>query len=144
MTLDQRAQQARTELFLRYDAINDLWRRAEEQLTKYHIPRPVFYEFPDDPDPEEDLEPGIPGIQCLALAKFNGKWRILFGCYPDAEDRRELGGWKPIVDCSAQERVEAAKHFPGFRLAVIESAEEFISEVDGAKQTLAEALEQEQ
>ncbi|HYV38454.1 MAG TPA: hypothetical protein VE988_22410 [Gemmataceae bacterium] len=139
MTLNEHAQKVRKELFARYDGVNILWRRAEEQLTKHHIPRAVYYELPDDPDAEPDP---MAGIQCLAVEKVNGKWRITYGCYPYGEPA--LGDWKPIVECCAETRVEAAKHFTGLRLAVIKSAEDFIAEVDAASRQLAEAIEQDE
>ncbi|HTU19587.1 MAG TPA: hypothetical protein VMG10_16115 [Gemmataceae bacterium] len=137
MTLNERAQKARDELFVRYDKLNALWLKAEEQLTHLHIPRPAECIYRDyEPDYRE---PEFRIAECLGLQKIKGKWRICYGEYallsePGPSD------WTPITDCSAEIREEAAKHFPKLHKAVVESAEKFIPKVDSAIQHLAEAL----
>jgi hypothetical protein len=137
MTLDERAQKVRKELFARYDQLNALWLKAEERLTKHHVPRPVqcIYALPNTGEPEDQ---GLPEAVCLGLQKVKGKWRICYGVYwfsaqPDAD-------WLPITECSAEIRVEAARHLPKLEKAAVESAEKFIPKVDEAIQQLAEAL----
>ena len=133
MTLDQRAQKAREELFKRYDALNALWLKAEEEITKLHIPHAVEYVYDDYPD-------GHPR-DCLSVLKIKGKWRICQGTYAHGS-YPEFGpdDWTPVVECSALVRVEAAKHLPGLRQSVVEAAEKFIPRVDKAIATLEKAL----
>jgi len=139
MTLDQRAEIARKELFARYDQLNALWIKAEERLTKYHIPHAVEFNYCsyridyNDPSAGEMLD-------YLSLQKVKGKWRICFGsCYYLGPGPSE---WTPIVDCSAEIRVNAAKYLPGLETAVVESAERFIPRVDSAIRALIHALAQ--
>ncbi len=139
MTLKRRAEKARTELFARYDQLNALWLKAEERLTKNHVPLPVEHIYARYDSVEQQYY-GVGGCECLGLQKIKGKWRICYGVYwfssqPDAD-------WVPITECSAETRVEAAKHLPGLEKAVIESAEKFIPRVDDAIQALTEALAQ--
>ncbi|HEY7423556.1 MAG TPA: hypothetical protein VH682_04870 [Gemmataceae bacterium] len=139
MTLEERAQKAREELFERYDQLNALWLKAEEHLTKYHIPCPVQFMYSYTPD-DVRCNNEIPECECLGLQKVKGKWRICYGEYyscnqPDAD-------WQPITECSAEIRVRAARHLPGLEKAVVESAERFIPKVDSAIKQLAEILGQ--
>jgi hypothetical protein len=138
MTLEQRAQKVRKELFSRYDQLNALWEKAEEQLCKNHIPREVLFPFNSF-----DMNPGERNaqiLQCLGLQKIKGKWRI---CYVEFPDRCEcaLEWWTPIIECSAEIRVQAAKHLSAFRKYTIEQAEAFVPEVDDAIQQLSSALD---
>jgi ribosomal protein L32 len=43
VTLNERAEKARTTLFSRYDQLNALWLQAEKELAKLHIPHPVCF-----------------------------------------------------------------------------------------------------
>lgn len=139
MTLNERAQNAHDELFVRYDKLNALWLEAEEQLTQLHIPRPVECIYHDyEPD---SRDPNFRIAECLGLQKIKGKWRICYGAY-DLSSEPEPSDWTPITDCSASIRVEAAEHLPKLRKAVVESAEKFIPKVDSAIMQLAEALDQ--
>src|SRR5947208_1711218 len=86
LTLAERAQKVRQELFERYDKINALYLQFEERLNrKYHIPHPIqhsYYTY--------DLEEGNPNAgwasDCLGLDRIKGKWRICHGSYYYAED----------------------------------------------------------
>ena len=136
MTLEERAKIARDSLFHQYDELNALWLQAEEQLTQFHIPRPVFYPYahyhaPDNP-------PDALTSKYLALEKVKGKWRICAGLYDEWCDRDY--GCTPITECSAHIRVEAAKHLDKLRAKVVESAEDFIPKVDEAIKKLAAAV----
>jgi hypothetical protein len=140
LTLEQRAKKVRDELFSRYDQINALWLKAEEQITQFHIPQPVQFTYGsynlEDPGPYY-----CEVCECLGLFKIKGKWRICYGSFlPDHE-----GGpneWTPITEASAQIRIEAASHLPDLKKAVVESAEKFVPKVDQAIQALAAALKQ--
>jgi hypothetical protein len=136
MTLDKRAQKVRRDLFDRYDQLNALWLKAEEQLKQNHIPRMSYYDFPESP---ADLDSnGNRWTQSIALWKVKGEWRICYGTHPDFDPG--MLEWKPIVECSAEVRVEAVKHLRGLQKAAIDSAETFIPEVDSAIKQLSEAI----
>jgi hypothetical protein len=137
MTLEQRAQRVRKDLFSRYDQLNALWTKAEEDLTRVHIPRPVEFIYGHYPaDEHRTNESQV--YECLGLQKVKSSWRICHGSYCDAQSGPET--WTPIVECSAQIRVEGAKHLPGLRKKAVESAEQFVPKVDEAINALTEAL----
>jgi hypothetical protein len=133
MTFSERAEDVRETLFARYDELNALWLEAEEQLTKLHIPQPVCYSYAKyDEDWRSPNEGWIE--ECLGLQKVKGKWRICHAAYrPWCEPEAD---WTPIIECSAQTRVEAARHLAGLRQAVVESAENFVPKVDDAIESL--------
>lgn len=135
--LEERVQTARDELFPRYDALNALWLKVEEQLTATHIPRPVVraYSHALDPNGSSDSDEIH---DCLGLQKIRGKWRICYSLFYDTNPIYE--DWKPITECSAHIRVEAAKHVEVFRKAIVDSAESFIPHVDDAIDRLATFL----
>jgi len=138
MTLNERAEKARTVLFSRYDQLNDLWLQAEKELAKIHIPRSAefCYQHYDDC--------GYPG-ECLrdyiGVRKIKGKWRICLGSYERGDIPDEIHDhWTPITDCSADARVWAVRYLPQLWEAVVKSAESFIPEVDEAIDKLRKAL----
>jgi hypothetical protein len=134
-SLDSRAEKARTALFERYDQLNALWDTAEKQITKFHIPRPVCYEYDSlchfDPQFGEEPYGGI----CLGVQKVKGEWRICHGYY-HYNDPNDDHDWKPISECSAEIRVSAVDHIAELRQRVVETAEKFIPLVDTAIETL--------
>lgn len=141
MTLEERAEKARKELFVRYDKLNALWTKAEEQITKFHIPRPVQFTYRSYPL-DEFQDPNGPQVcHCLGLQKLKGKWRICLGTFVESSQcPEEEPSWTQVLECSAEERIDAAKHIPKFRQKVVESAEKFIPKVDEAIAAISEAL----
>ena len=138
MTLTGRAENARKELFDRYDQLNALWVKAEEELTRLHIPRPVHYTYASyDADPCDNEPWQI--HHCLGLQKVKGKWRICYCTMHDAFPEMPED-WTPITESSAEIRVKAAKHLPGLREAAVTSAEAFIPEVGKAIEALTHDL----
>jgi len=138
MTLSERAEEARETLFGRYDQLNALWLQAEQQLTRLHIPRAVDYLYDECPSWQQPSDPAEVQKEYLGLQKIKGKWRICHGALyaygvPEVD-------WTPITDCSAETRVIAAKHLPGLRQRVVESAEEFVAKVDEAIDAMKAAL----
>ena len=143
MTLEERAQKARDTLFSRYDVLNALWLNAEGQLTQFHIPCPVYCKYDEHRDPKDGS--GAATSKYLSLQKIKGKWRICYGVIYDWDLDPGYAwevdpGWTPITECSAQVRVEAARHLDKLREQVVKSAEDFITEVDEAIDTLAAAV----
>lgn len=138
MTLNERAQKARKALFNRYDQLNALWERAEEELTRLHIPHPIEFVYRHYEDDWRDPS-GAQIAQCLGIQKIKGKWRICHGTYvmphePGPDD------WTPITDCSGDVRIEAARHLLALKQAIVEAAERFIPRADAAIAALAESL----
>jgi len=138
MTLIERARKVRETLCGRYEQLNALWLRAEEELTRLHIPRPVgcdYRQYLDDPHDDNTLI-----CECLGIQKVKGKWRICHATYPAYSAPELCGGWTPITECSVETRVRAASHLPKLREAIVKSAENFVPQVDDAIDELKKAL----
>lgn len=134
MSFFDRAEAARKSLFERYDNLNSQWTKAERRLTRCHIPREVFYKYAEDTCP--DTEYGT--TFWLGLVKIKGRWRIAHGSCPVSSERHP-DDWIPIIESSAEDRVDAAAHFDDFFSKVIEDAESFVRDVDIAIASLAKA-----
>ncbi len=138
MTLIERARQVRETLYGRYDELNALWFQAEQELTKLHIPRPVECQYREYLDDLYDNNSRT--CESLGVQKVKGKWRICHAVYLAYSSPEDCSGWTPITDCSVETRVEAAKHLPKLRDAVVKSAEDFVPQVDSAIDELKKAL----
>jgi hypothetical protein len=138
-SLEQRAQQTRDLLFPKYDTLNALWIQAEERLSRQHIPRSVCFKYGEDYNPEEEGS-NPTGFHCLGLEKIKGQWRICYGWFSSYSHAWEPSEWTPIIECAAEIRVGAARHYGSFVQAVVDAAEKFVPEVDEAITALANSL----
>ncbi len=129
MTLELRAEKARKEVFARYDQINALWKKAEEQLAENHIPRWFCHYFNEDGR----------YCECLAMMRHRGEWRIHHALIDHCQEMTEAE-FKLIADCSGEIRMSAMCELPGLRRAAVESAEQFVKEADQAIQQMSEEL----
>jgi len=124
--LEMRAEQARNQLFERYDQLNALWTNAEEVIGRFHIPVAVWYEYRTDLQHSGNPETG----HCLGVLKVKGKWRIYHRTYCHLSDKES--DVTPITECSAETRVKTTEYLPKLLDRVVASAERFISRVDEA------------
>lgn len=135
--LETRAEKCRVTLYEKYKSLNELWEKAEEQLTKYHLPRAVGHEYFTECD-EQYRDAPVAG-HCIGVQKIKNEWRLCHGVYsynsPDQE-----ANWKPIVECSATLRTQLVKHLPALREAIVTSAEQFVPVVDNAISALERFL----
>jgi hypothetical protein len=133
LTLDERAERARLTLYERYEKLNSLWRAAEQQLSKYHIPHEVSYKYEEEVD--RDGQPWVG--RYLGVKKFKGKWLIYHGtvCY-DAPPPDDEVDWNPITDCSIETRRETVKYLPTLREAIVKAIEEYVPDIDAAIEEL--------
>ena len=95
---------------------------------------------PEDPYPSLDCE-------CLGLVKSEASGDCVLAissaddCNPHPCDPDEPMDWKPILDCSVEERVQAAPHIAKLREEIVASAEQYICKVDEAVAHLTTELE---
>jgi hypothetical protein len=111
------------------------------------VPRYVWVVYESD-----DIYPERPDspcdCKCLGLVKVRGDWRLCLGdfvrndCNPHPADSDEPLNWKPVLDCSVEERVRTAPHIAKLREEIVVSAEHYITKVDEAVGHLSRALEQ--
>jgi hypothetical protein len=146
-TPDDRAQEARDVLSPGDEKLNELWREAEEEITKCRISHGVqnVYRCSEAAfinDSKSQWQDSL-GIQ-----RFNGTWRICHrtdgvmllstSCSAPPSER----GWTPIADCSPEVRARAARHLAGLLQELDEeTAESVCPTVDEAIGFLSRALE---
>jgi hypothetical protein len=146
-SLDDLNRRTAEALASRYDWLNRLWADAEARLKAMQVPRYVWIVYKEqNVDPDEVYSECR--CECLGLVRVRGEWRLCIGQWYRNEydlqpsDPDQPTDWKPVLDCSVEERVEAAPHIGKLREAVVESAEQFIVRVDDAVAHLTKALEQ--
>jgi hypothetical protein len=129
MTLTDRAEAAQKALFGRYDRLNEKLKLAEGRLTSRHIPHVVGVVYRTQED--DCNNPGLAWDRyCIGLAKIKGEWRLCHGVTDDQD--QNWPDWKPLVDCSAEDRVNSAPHLAKLEAKLVEAAEKFVPKVDKA------------
>lgn len=131
-TFSERAEAARDALYRKYNLLNETWREAERQLTKYHIPHDVWLEYRHDDTPNCDTK------YYLGLSKVQGKWRI---CHSIFDRLAEYDIVTPITECSAQVRCFLARRIDDLRDKLIEVLNDFEKEVDEAIRQLRTSID---
>lgn len=137
MTTLSRPLQAKQALFSSYDQLNERINKVEERLTSFHVSQGVSYEYErvTSPNPQEGWTSFV-----LEIAKIKGKWRICHVEYwSEAPDQRPHP--KPLVECSARDRVRAAKHLAKLEELIVKDSEQFLSDVDAAVAEIDKYLE---
>lgn len=136
-TADEKIQELAPVLDEKYKQLNSAWDAIEKKLRSMLPPREVWkaYRWYDD-DPERPQ--GYINL-CLGLIKYRGDWRICHGRYYEPHEF-EPNAWKPITECSAEERVEAIGYVDVLRDAIIEKAEKTLPSIDEALAKAKEVL----
>jgi hypothetical protein len=144
VTVDDRAQKARVELFSRCEKLDEQWLKMEGKFAKLPIPCGVVYVYHSYTVTGPDGSEGCVR-DCLGIQSFRGRWRIChcsFCVWEDCPPRQESElDWTPIANCSPEVRVEAVQHLAGLGREIVEAAERFIPQVDQAIAKLSQALE---
>ena|ERR1700682_1561001 len=124
MSLALRAQSAQESLFGLYDRLNERIKLAEERLTARHVPYTVGVSVS-----------GQYTTDHYAIAKIKGEWRLCYGqtdCGYQDESDEWPSEWKPLIECSALDRVNSVKHLAKLEANLVETSEKFIPYVDKA------------
>ena len=145
MTLDERNDKVNKALFKKYDEMNAVLEKHEKRLREMKSARDVPVVINSWPDHNPQYGPVGEYQQFLGLIKYDGKWRLCYsnhyesytGGHPD-EDRSPT--WQPLVECSVEDRVYAAKHIGKLRDAIVKSKEEFLPKVEEAIADLEQSL----
>jgi hypothetical protein len=130
-----------------YDALNRAWQEAEDVIVSTNVGKAVAvylcYEEQYECDPESGQQIRVsPGFDhYLGFLKHAGSWQICYGrCLEGFDWWEEHCSWRPIHQCSKEERVLAAKEIPQLLAAVVEEAEQVAAEVEAAVAVLNEAI----
>jgi hypothetical protein len=129
---DEREQQIIKALKGRYDEIEALWTKAEEDLKRFRIPHRVEHCY----DSNYDCG-GYPEHRALWWARYGKGWRIVHEvriAYSEIDDGRpdESCEWKPITECPLDVRLSMISEFENLRRKVIEAAEKAVPTLDEA------------
>jgi hypothetical protein len=126
------------DLHNKLDELKRIWVQAEKTLkAKINPPRHVWVAYRKEvTDPN-----GFERYDCLGVIRYRGEWRL---CIAHYEEPHEEGpsDWKPMTDCSFEDRLDAAPHI--FKLAkeIEKSEAELGPRIDDAVQLLKDALTQ--
>ena len=128
---NEREQQTIKALTARYDEIEALWNRAEEDLKRFRVPYAVVHCY------SSDYETGGPPLHySLSFRRYGKGWRI---CYEIAKAYSELNPgaqdeWDctPIIECPLDRRLAMIPVFKALRKMVVEAAEQAVPTLDEA------------
>lgn len=137
----ERAQNAQELLFSRYDKLNERLTEAEKRLTSFHIPHQVSFVYKMADDDFRDPASSWTAYE-IAISKIKGNWRLCHAVtwHHDPSGSGEEPEFTPLVECSAFDRVEAARHLAKLEEKIIEAAEKFVARVDKAVDALDQYL----
>jgi hypothetical protein len=133
-SLSKRNEVVRTEIEKKLDLLTELWKAVEEKILAMQPPRHIYLQYA-----KYYHDNGMGEYECLGLQRHGNKWRVCYGRDGDWMD--EGPDWRPIIDCSTEVRVEAAKHIGALLEEVVRSGKEYIPVVDEAVQSLEKAIE---
>jgi hypothetical protein len=140
-SLESRLQQADQNFHQWCDQVNRLWVEAEAKVLAINPGRPVVTIIKVDEPADEDPPGSVAAVHLLGLFKIQGNWRLGYGLGPEEVEYWEHPySWKPITECSLEQRLEAAKALESLMKNLIEAREERTSKAEVAAGALAEAL----
>jgi len=132
------AETLKEEISARYDALNALWKQAEDQLRQFLVPTSVVVPTDAYVEPDEPPDWGEETRESIGWVKLNGAWRICLGTAIPQTNWATT--WKPITECTFDIRKEYVEHFPKLREAVELKARETVPELDEAIAKLSATL----
>jgi hypothetical protein len=126
----EREQQIIKALKGRYDEIEALWNKAEEDLKRFRIPHAVQHCY------FSDYDHGYPEHHVLWWMRYGKAWRIVHEIrtgYSEFDDKRDDEcEWKPITECPLDLRLAMIAEFQNLREKVVEAAEQAVPTLDEA------------
>jgi hypothetical protein len=131
-----RGNDLRSQISGRLDHLTGLWREIEEKLISRQPPRHVYYTY-DDGDPSWPL--GENESLCIGIAKHAGKWRLCLGEY-NAYDGGNRVFWRPVTDCTMEERIELTRYVGKLEEEIVKTGEKVIPKLDEAIHRLQDRL----
>ena len=127
LSLTERDEQANHALASRYDALNQLFTIAEQHLKSLKPLHPVWVSYDHnhcDGQPDQ--------WELLGMYQHQGKWRLCHAHDHELNDDGPPDDIKPVVECSVDVRVRAAKIVRELQEKIVKSKEEYIPRVDEA------------
>jgi len=134
-----------------YERLNAAWRAAEEFLVSMHVGEEFHVNIYDE-DESDDLDiwkskEGIEGDyfpqrHWLAFCRWGGKWGLYYGMCSVVVSEPYDGytSWRPILECTKEERLVAAEALPSLLDRALEAANQLRERVENAASVLNDAL----
>lgn len=131
----------------KYDQLNQLWVKAEDNLRQFQAPYTVEYRYQSYVDHEvaEHVANNLKTHDCLGWTRIGTQWRICIASYTDSPFGDDEYGpcidWKPITESAIWYRQSMTTHFPKLRDKVIEAAKNTLQEIEDAISELSSMLD---
>jgi hypothetical protein len=140
MSIDDQNDELNEVLGTRLSQLNAAIEAHEKALKAMMVPRTVkhLYQSEEIRDDNGQLT-GSSLDYYIAMIKWQGTWRL---CHDvDFQPGPPTFDWKPLVDCSIQDRLRAAPHLDELRNKIVEEKKKVIPELEAAIESLARSLE---
>lgn len=138
MTIDERNEELNEALTTRLEQLKAVIENQESQFKTMRLACDAKHAYRSEAI-EDDQRNCIGEINWyVGMIKLKGGWWL---CY--AKDREHYSwpgesiDWKPLVDCSIEERIDAVPHIGALREAIVKSKESLVPELEKAIETVA-------
>ncbi len=142
--IDQSPKTLKAVISQRYDKLNAVWKKAEDDLREYLVPFEVVHEYKRTPHPNEELsrQYGFDVAECLAWTKTRTGWHLCHGYLDESSNGGENVeySYTPILDSSIDRRNECVIAFKDLKKKVIETAQQLVQKLDDNIASLTEAI----
>jgi len=140
MTIDEQNDELNEALDTRLNQLNAAIDAHEKALKEMQIPRMVKHFYLSNNIPDENGQvTGDSYDYYIAMVKWRGTWRL---CHDVSFSRDQSDfDWKPLVDCSISDRLQAAPHIGELRNKIIAEKKKVIPELESVIESLAKSLE---
>jgi hypothetical protein len=119
----------------RLDRLTELWREIEKKLIDLQQPHLAYYLY------DEEEYSGFKDGHCIGIAKYAGKWRLCLGEYHEDYSWDKVSiSWRPITDCTKEERISAAQYVKKLKQKIVETGEQILPRLDEAIRHLENQL----
>jgi len=139
MTVDERNDELNKALTTRLEQLNAAIEDHEKQFKVMKLARNVMHVFRTR-SMEDDHRNCIGEVNWfVGMIKLKGGWRLCYAhdqehySYPD----ETTINWKPLVECSIEERIDAVPHVGALREAIVKSKESVVTELEEAIKAVA-------
>ncbi|TWT97264.1 hypothetical protein [Neorhodopirellula pilleata] len=138
MTIDERNEELNEALTARLEQLKAVIEDQENQFKAMRLACDAMHAYRSE-GMEDDQRNCIGEINWyVGMIKLKGGWRL---CYAKDHEHYSWPGesidWKPLVDCSIEERIDAVPHIGALREAIVKSKESLVPELEKAIEAVA-------
>jgi hypothetical protein len=134
MTLEEKNEAVNAAVDVRLGQLNAAIEAHEKALKGMKVARDVCYTY------DRTFYSSYEESQIIAFIKWIGQWRLCYGAASfDGQEPPEIS-WKPLVNATIVERMEAMSHIEELKEAVIKDKEKLVGEMERIVESAVEAL----